>query len=109
LKAIKGGRETEAALKAERGHFIVGCDGTPFLEPRPEVLDLVAVVVDPISAADRRFVKLGRDHRACSNVPDVPAAGVAVETPIPNDPLGHTCKLIEQGTGVRQFLSLARR
>ena len=35
------------------GGFLVACsDGAPFLEPRPEAFDLVAVVVDPVWAGD---------------------------------------------------------
>ena len=37
----------------EVGGFLVACrDGAPFLEPRPEAFDLVAVVVDPVWACD---------------------------------------------------------
>ncbi len=77
--------------------LLVACgDGAPLLELGPEALDLVAVVVDPVRAGDGCFVALRRDRGPRARVPDVLTKGVAGVAPVPDDPLGHTRKLVEQ-------------
>jgi hypothetical protein len=51
-------------------HFVARSDGSPFLEPGPEPLDLVAVVVDPLWTSHGCLVALGRDRRPRTHPPD---------------------------------------
>ena len=85
--------EAEDAEEGTRGLFVAGGDGAPFLQPRPEVLDEVAVVVDPLWAGDRRVGALGRDGGPRAQVPDALAKGIGGEARSPT---------IHPGTSGRQ-------
>ena len=76
--------------------FVADGDGAPFLEPGPEALDLVPVVVDPVRAGDGRLVALGRDRGPRTYVPDVLTKSVAGVAPVPDDPIGHAGQVTEQ-------------
>ena len=67
--------EAEDAEEGVRGLFVACGNGTPLLEPCPEVLDEVAVVVDPLRAGDGRVGTPGRDGGPCAQVPDALAKG----------------------------------
>ena len=58
-------------MKERGGLLVAGGDGPPLLEPGPEPLDQVAVVVDPLRAGDGRLVALRRDRGPCAHAPDV--------------------------------------
>ncbi len=109
LEPIEGGGEVEDAHEADGGLLVAGGDGAPLLEPGPEALDLVAVVVDPIRAGHGRFVALRRDCRPSAHVPDVFAKDVAGIAAVSHDPFGHPRQLIEQGNSVREFIGLTGR
>jgi hypothetical protein len=44
LEPVESGGKVEDAEKGRGGFLVAGSDGTPFLQPRPEPLDLVSVV-----------------------------------------------------------------
>ena len=51
LDPIAGCGEAEDACEAGGGFLVAGGHRSPFLQPRPEALDAVAVGVDPVRAA----------------------------------------------------------
>ncbi|SFT28118.1 hypothetical protein SAMN04487845_14328 [Methylobacterium sp. yr668] len=76
LEPVEGCGEGEDAYEAGGGFLVTGCDGSPFLKPGPEALDLIAVVVDPVRTGDggRRSVARPRSSRECHNAarPELP-------------------------------------
>lgn len=72
------------------------------------MLDLIAVIVDPVGAGDGGLVALRRDRGARTHVPDVNAEGVTDVAAISDDPLGHAWQLVEQPSRMRQFVSVPR-
>src|SRR4051794_3931372 len=106
---IEGGGEAEDAAEAGGGFLVARRDGPPLLQPRPEPLDDVAVGVNPVRAADRCLVALGRDGGLCPCLSDMLAEALTAVAPISHDPLGHARQALEQGYGVRQLMRLPRR
>jgi len=90
-----------------RGLFVACGNGTPLLEPGPEVLDEVSVGVDPRRAADGRVGAFGRDGGPCAQVPDALAKGIGGEAAVPDNPPGHVRQTAEQPRGKRQFMRLS--
>ena len=90
-----------------RGLFVAYSDGTPFFEPRPEVLDEVAVGADPLRAGDGRVGTPGRDGGTRAQVPDALAKGIGGEAPVTDDPSGHIRQAAKQPRGKRQFMRLS--
>ena len=109
LEPIEGCGEAEGTHEADGGLLVAGGDGALLLEPSPEALDLVAVVVDPARAGDGRLVAPRRDRRPCAHVPDVLTKGVAGVATVPDDTLGHARKLVEQRNRMGQFMGLTGR
>src|SRR5690348_5548740 len=68
---VEGGGHAEDAHEGAGGLLVAGGDGAPLLEPGPEALDQVAVVVDVVGAGDRFLVALGRDRGPRAHVPDM--------------------------------------
>ena len=89
-----------------RGLVVASGNRAPFLQPGPEVLDEMAVVVDPLWAGHRRIGAPGRDGGACAQVPDALATGIAGEAPLTDNPSGHLRQTAEQPWGKRQFTRL---
>src|SRR3954452_9842171 len=83
------------------------CDSTPFFQPSPEPLDLIAVVVDPVWAGDGGLVALWRDRRPRTQAPDVLAKSVTGIASVGHHPLRHARQTVEQRNGMGQFMSLA--
>src|SRR5690606_27527322 len=79
------------------------------LQPRPEALDAVAVVVDRREAGDGRLVAAGRDSRARTEIPDVLAEGLAAVAAVGDDPDRHTGQTGEQRHGLGQLMRLTGR
>src|SRR4029453_6841009 len=77
------------------------------LEPGPEALDAVAVHIDPRRAGDGRLMALGRDRRACAEVPDEVAEGVAGVTAVADDPGGDEGEDRQEQRRQRQFVRLS--
>ena len=63
LEPIESGREVEDAHEGRGGLLVAGGHGTPLLQPGPQPLDDIAVVVNPVRAGHRCLVALGRDRR----------------------------------------------
>lgn len=108
LEPIERCSEAEDTGEADGGVLVARGDGAPLLEARPEPLDDVAVVVDPIRTSELLLVALGRDRGACTGGPDVLAEAVAGIAAVAHDPLGHAGQLVEERNGVRQFVGLPR-
>ena len=89
-----------------RGLFVAYGDGAPFFEPCPEVLDEVAIDVDPLWAGNRRVGTFGRDSRACAQVPDALAKGIGGEAPVTDNPSRYVRQTAEQPWGKGQFMRL---
>src|SRR4051812_5411563 len=85
------------------------CNGTPFFQPSPEPLDLVAVVVDPVWAGDGGLVALWRDRRPRTQAPDLLAKGVTAIASVGHHPLRHARQTVEQRNGMGQLVRLTRR
>lgn len=109
LQPIEGCGECKNAHEAGGGLPVSGGDGAPLIEPGPEALDLIAVVVDPVRAGDGRLVALRRDRGSRAHIPDVLTKGVAGVATAPDDPLGHARKLVEQRNRMGQFMGLTGR
>src|SRR5215217_4359991 len=62
--------EAEHAEEGAGGLLVAGGDGAPLLQPGPEALDKVAVVIDPGRAGDLLLIALGRDRRTRAHVPE---------------------------------------
>ena len=74
--------------------LLVACgDRAPFFQPGPQPLDLVAVRVDPGRTGQRFLVPAGRDHRACTQAPDVLTKSMAAVAPVGNHPFRHAREL----------------
>src|ERR1043165_1341099 len=89
-----------------RGLFVAGGNSAPFLQARPEVLDEMAVVVDPLRARDGRVATFGRDGGTCAQVPDALAKRIGSEAPVTDDPARHVGQTAEQPRRKRQFMRL---
>src|SRR3954468_14291715 len=92
LEPIGSGGEAENAEERTRGLFVACGDGAPFFQPCPEVLDEMAVVVDPLRAGNGRVGTPGRDGRPCAQVPDALAKGIGGEAAVPDNPPGHATR-----------------
>ena len=79
-----------------RGLFVACGNSAPFLQARPEVLDEMAVVVDPLRAGDGRVAPFGRDGGPCAQVPDALAKSIGSEAPVTDDPARHVGQTAEQ-------------
>src|SRR4051812_1487660 len=108
LEPIESGSEAEDAHEAGGGLLVAGRDGAPLLEPCPEPLDLVAIVINPVRASDWCLVVFGRNSRTCAALPDVLAEGVTAQAPVSHHPLRHTGQAVEERDGLRQLMSLTR-
>jgi hypothetical protein len=84
----------------------VDCNGSPLLQPGPEPLNHIAVVVDPGGAGGRYLIGLGWDERPSTQAPDVLAEAVAGIATIRHNPAGHTGQLLQERDGLRQFMRL---
>src|SRR3954447_9438297 len=85
------------------------CNGTPFFQPSPEPLDLVAVVVDPLWAGDGGLGALWRDRRPRTQAPDVLAKSVTGIASVGHHPLRHAWQTVQQRDGMGQLVRLTRR
>ena len=89
-----------------RGLFVPGNNGAPFFQPRPEVLDKMAVGINPLRAGDRRIGPPGRDGGTRAQVPDALAKGIGSEAPVTDNPSGHIGQTAEQSRRKGQFVCL---
>ena len=69
-----------------RGLFVPGNNGAPFFQPRPEVLDKMAVGINPLRAGDRRIGPPGRDGGTRAQVLDALAKGIGGKAAITDHP-----------------------
>ncbi len=69
-----------------RGLFVPGSNGAPLFQPRPEVLDKMAVGVNPLRAGDRRIGPPGRDGGTRAQVLDALAKGIGGKAAITDHP-----------------------
>ena len=86
--------------------FVAGRNSAPLFQPCPEVLDEVAIVVDPLRAGDGRVATFGRDGGTCAQVPDALAKGFGSEAPVTDNPSGHIRQTAEQSRRKGQFVRL---
>ncbi len=106
LDPVESGREVEDVHERRGDPLIVCHDGSPLLEPGPEPLHLVPVVVDPVWAGDGCLVALGGDRWAGTARPDALAQGTAGIAPDAHHPLRHARQAVEERDGMGKFLSL---
>src|SRR3712207_2327212 len=69
--------------------------------------DPIAILVDPRRTGHGRFAALGRDRRACAEVPDEVAEGVAGVAAVGHDPGGDEGEDRQEQRGQRQFVRLS--
>src|SRR3954453_6807328 len=79
----------------------------PLFQPRPEVLDAVAIDVDPVWTGHWGLVLLGRDRRTGAQAPDVLAKGVAAQASVRHHPFRHPRQTVQEWDGLRQLMRLA--
>src|SRR4051794_6825420 len=108
LEPVEGSREAQHAHEAGGGLLVAGRNRAPLLEPCPEPLHVVAIVVDPVRTGHRGFVLLGRDRRTRTQVPDVPAEGVTAQAPVRHHPLGHPWQALQERDRMGQLMRLTR-
>src|SRR5215218_6667697 len=101
--------EAEHAEESAGGLLVAGGDGAPLLQPRPEILDEVAVVVDPCRAGDLLLIALGRDRRTRAHVPDVLAESMRSEAAVAHDPKRRLRQTVQEAGRERQLMGLTRR
>src|SRR4051812_20700347 len=106
LEPIEGGCEGEDAHEAGGGLFVAGRNRAPLLQPRPQPLDHVAVVVHPVGTGDGLLVALGRNGRAGPSLPDVLPEGLTAEAPVSHHPRRHSRQALQKGGRVGEFMSL---
>src|SRR3954452_24337606 len=103
-RKLMDGKDAE---ERPRGLFVACGDGAPLFQPCPEVLDEMAIVVDPLRAGDGRVATFGWDGGTRAQVPDTLAKGIGGEAPIADNPSGHVRQTAEQPRGKRQFMRLS--
>jgi hypothetical protein len=109
LKPVESSGEAEYAHEG-RGRLLVACrNSPPLLQPGPEPLDDIAIIVDPVRTGEQCFIGLGRDRRSGSQAPDVLTKGMAGVAAIGHDPARHARQTVEQWNSLRQFVRLTRR
>src|SRR4051795_13001199 len=108
LEPVESGGKAEDAHEAGGRLLIAGRNRAPLLEPSPEPLHVVAIVVDPLRTGHRGFVLLGRDRRTRTQVPDVLAEGVAAQASVRHHPFRHPRQTVQEWDGLRQLMRLAR-
>lgn len=67
LEPFEEGYEREDAHEASGRLLVAGGDGTSFLEPGSEVLDMIAAVVDPVWASDEVGLQAVRPYPRCAH------------------------------------------
>src|SRR5215204_1278538 len=86
LEPVESGGEAEYAHEGRGRLLVAGRNSPPLLQPGPEPLDNIAIVVDPVRTGERCFIGLGRDRRSGSQAPDVLTKGMAGVAAIRHDP-----------------------
>src|SRR4051795_220969 len=79
-------------------------NGAPFFQPCPEVLDAVAIDVDPVWTGNRRIRPLRRDRGPGAQVPDALTEGIGGEAAVPHDPARSIGQAVEQTRRHRQLV-----
>src|SRR4051812_63794 len=110
LGLARGGRGAGAEPPNEGwGCFLMGGrTRPPLFQPRPEVLDAVAIDVDPVWTGHWGLVRLGRDRRTGAQAPDVLAKGVAAQASVRHHPLRHAGQALQERDRMGQLMRLAR-
>ena len=108
-QASRRSRRRRVGRSSRRGLLVACGDRPPLLEPGPQVLDAVAVVVDPPRAGHGCFALLGRNGRAGAHTPDMLAKAMAAVAPIRHHPAWDPGQCVQQRHRLRQLVRLPGR